>query len=91
MMICKAIAEGDELAFIKNLEKLKLKKKENPNDYIAKRDVNMFDGLQFYDVKLLVHSKDMRSALNEALQFSIQNKREVISFAIIKYGRSKLI
>lgn len=33
----------------------------------------------------------MRSALNEGLQFSIQNKREVISFAIIKYGREKLI
>ena len=42
MMICKAIAEGDELAFIKNLEKLTLKKKEDPNDAVAKRDVLLF-------------------------------------------------
>ena len=90
-MICKAIAEGDELAFIKNLEKLTIKRKEDPKDAVAKRDVQLFQGKQFYDVKLLVHAKDMRSALNEGLQFSIQNKREVISFAIIKYGREKLI
>lgn len=44
MMICKAIAEGDELAFIKNLEKLTLKRKEDPNDAVAKRDVQLFQG-----------------------------------------------
>jgi hypothetical protein len=39
-MICKAIATGDELAWIKNLQKLKAM-----SDEVALRDVQLFDGV----------------------------------------------
>lgn len=70
MMICKAIATGDELAWIKNLQKLKAM-----SDEVAMRDVQLFDGVEYTEVNHLVVLNDMKAALNEAIQFAIQNKK----------------
>ena len=70
MMICKAIATGDELAWIKNLQKLKAM-----SDEVAMRDVQLFDGVEFTTINQLVILNDMKAALNEAIQFAIQNKK----------------
>ena len=89
MIVCHAIAAGDELTCVKFMSKVSLNAIDFPNDEIPKRLLRLFAGKPFAESKSQLHTKELRAALNEALHFAIECKREVFAFDYCQFTRER--
>ena len=89
MIICHSIATGDELTFVKFMRNASLQLQEDPNDERCQQVLRLFAGKTFRAARDLHHSQAMRAAMNEALTFSIERKREVIAFDLCQFTRER--
>lgn len=87
MVICHSIAQADELTYSKFLLKMRQCLAENPGDKVAKRSINLLDGVPFIEVKAMTVVRAMRLSMNDALNFAIEAKREIIAFDIVAYSK----
>ena len=60
-----------------------------PNDEIPKRLLRLFAGKPFAEARAQLHGKELREALNEALHFAIECKREVFAFDLCQFTRER--
>lgn len=89
MIVCHAIASGDELTSVKFLAKASLNAIDFPNDEIPKRLLRLFAGKPFADARSQLHDRELKAALNEALAFAIEAKREVVAFDLCQFTRER--
>ena len=83
------MAVGDELTCVKFMSKVSLNAIDFPNDDIPKRLLGLFAGKPFADARAQAHTRELRAALNDALRFAIECKREVFAFDLCQFTRER--
>ena len=86
MILMHSLSTNDELAFTKYVRKISTRHQEDLKDKLALLLFNTFKGKTMLDALDMIKFKSVKDLFDQAMQMSIETKREIISFDLIKFA-----
>ena len=83
MILCHSLSTNDELSYTKFNRKITLRHQDNRNDPLAHKLTNLFRSKTFLEAIDMIKFKTVKDLFDDALQLSIETKRELVSFDLI--------
>ena len=83
MILCHSLSTNDELSYTKFNGKITLRHQDNRNDPLAHKLTNLFRSKTFLEAIDMIKFKTVKDLFDDALQLSIETKRELVSFDLI--------